>query len=231
MTTNREGLWRWRLRVIKMILKGMTGEADALHQSLSIISPISPSVLWATKPMEPFCVNSLIRKTLTSIVPLHFGGKNISLISTPLCSNRRRAELREGLCLGLDAAGGFRETCEVLCVRMWVEIRDNVTPHNLLPLLTLWERCALKEPTRCSGSHRWLCTGSAGGPSLLVLGQTFVYEHLFALSSVGASCLPVQAKPTGFLLPTVQNWAQFTFSVISRHQPVSTFTAVVSPQD
>lgn len=174
MTTNRKGLWRWRLRVIKMILKRMTGEADALHQSLSIISPISPSVPWATKPMEPFGVNSLIRKTLTSIVPLHFGGKNISLIPPPPPAAIEGGRSSEGLCLGLDSAGGFLEACEVLRVRMWVEIRDNVTPYNLLPLLTLWKSCALKEPTRCSGSHRWLCTGSAGGPSSLVLGQTFV---------------------------------------------------------
>lgn len=150
--------------------------------------------------------------------------------SPPPCSNRRRAELR-GALLGIRLCGGFRETCKVLRVRMWVEIRDNVTPYNLLPLLTLWKSCGLKEPTRCSGSHRWLCTGSAGGPPSLVLGQTFVYEHLFASSSVGASSLPLQPKSTGFLLSTVENWAQFTSSVISRQQPVSTFTAVVSPQD
>lgn len=45
MTTNVERRWLRRLRVIKMILKRMTGEADDLHQSLSIISPLFPSVL------------------------------------------------------------------------------------------------------------------------------------------------------------------------------------------
>lgn len=63
-------------------------------------------------------MNPLIRKTLTSIVPLHFGGKNISLIHPPR-SNRRRAELR-GALLGirLCGGGGFRQTREVLRVRM-----------------------------------------------------------------------------------------------------------------
>lgn len=61
----------------------MTGEAHDLRQSLSVIFPFSPFAAQATKPMEPFSVNSLIRKTLTPIVPLHFGGKNISLIFFP----------------------------------------------------------------------------------------------------------------------------------------------------
>lgn len=60
-------------------------------------------------------MNSLIRKTLTPIVSLHFGGKNISLIfffSFHPRSNRNRS--CEELCVGLDSAGGFSETCEVL---------------------------------------------------------------------------------------------------------------------
>lgn len=62
------------------------------------------------KSGEPFCVNSLIRKTSASIVPLHFGGKNISLIFFFffLQSNRRREELRKRLCVGLDSAGGLQ---------------------------------------------------------------------------------------------------------------------------
>lgn len=84
----------------------MTGEADDLHQSLSIIPPLSPSALQATKPTEPFCANSLIRKTLTSIVPLHFGGKNISLIFFFPRSNQRRAELQEAL-HRIRLCGGF----------------------------------------------------------------------------------------------------------------------------
>lgn len=50
-------------------------EADDLHQSLSIIFLLPPFAPQATDPTEPFSVNSLIRKTLTLVVPLHFGGK------------------------------------------------------------------------------------------------------------------------------------------------------------
>lgn len=106
----------------------MTGEADDLHQSLSIIFWLCPPQ--AMKPTEPFSVNSLIRKTLTPIVPLHFGGKNISLIFFPPQQSKPGGAAR-GLCAGLDSAGGFRETCEVLRVRMRVEIRGNVTPCRL----------------------------------------------------------------------------------------------------
>lgn len=83
----------------------MTGEADDLHQSLSIIFWLSPFAPQAMKPTEPFSVNSLIRKTLTPIVPLHFGGKNISLIFFPH-SNRSQAELR-GALRGIRLCGGF----------------------------------------------------------------------------------------------------------------------------
>lgn len=76
-------------------------------------------------------MNSLIRKTLTPNVPLHFGGKNISLIFSPAAIEAGRS--CEGLCAGLDSAGGFRETCEALCVRMRVEMRGNVTPCRLTP--------------------------------------------------------------------------------------------------
>lgn len=68
------------VRVIKLILKrrerwlgSKWPSSVAIHYFSS--STRSPSVLQAMKPKEPFCVNSLIRKTLTSIVPLHFGGK------------------------------------------------------------------------------------------------------------------------------------------------------------
>lgn len=90
----------------------------------SLLSPFAPQ---DTKPTEPFSVNSLIRKTLTPIVLLHFGGKNISLIFFSPAAIESGWSC-ERLCAGLDSAGGFRKTCEVLRVRMRVEIRGIVTP-------------------------------------------------------------------------------------------------------
>lgn len=83
----------------------MTGEADDLHQSLSIIFPLSPFAPQATKPTEPFSMNSLIRKTLTPTVALHFGGKNISLISPPAAIEGGQG--CDGLCAGIRLCGGF----------------------------------------------------------------------------------------------------------------------------
>lgn len=82
----------------------MTGEEDDLHQSLSITSPLPPSVLRATETTEAFCASSLIRKTLASIVPLHFGGKNISLIFFPLPPHQSKAG---GALRGIRLCGGF----------------------------------------------------------------------------------------------------------------------------
>lgn len=97
----------------------MTGEVNDLHRSPSIIPLFLPalSFLQATEQKgekkqsgEPFCVNSLIRKTSASIVPLHFGGKKyfIDFFLFFLQSNRRREELRKRLCVGLDSAGGLQ---------------------------------------------------------------------------------------------------------------------------
>lgn len=83
----------------------MTGEADDLHRSPSIIFSLSPFAPQATKPAEPYSVNSLIRKTLTPTVPLHFGGKNISLIFTPTAIEGGQG--CEGLCAGIRLCGGF----------------------------------------------------------------------------------------------------------------------------
>lgn len=87
-------LWRWYWR-------GWLGK-QMTFISHYLLFPHSLPLF--CKPTEPFCVNPLIRKTLTSIVPLHFGGKNISLIHPPR-SNRRRAELR-GALLGIRLCRG-----------------------------------------------------------------------------------------------------------------------------
>lgn len=85
----------------------MTGEEDDLHQSLSITSPLSPCVLRATETTEAFCANSLIRKTLTSIVPLHFGGKNISLIFFFFSLSPPQQSKAGGALRGIRLCGGF----------------------------------------------------------------------------------------------------------------------------
>lgn len=53
-------------------------------------------------------MNSLIRKTLTPIVPLHFGGKNISLIFFFFFPSPQQSkpELR-GALHGIRLCGGF----------------------------------------------------------------------------------------------------------------------------
>lgn len=58
-------------------------------------------------------MNSLIRTTLTSIVSLHFGGKIFHWFFAAIEGRRSW----EGLCVGLDSAGGFWDgwgTCEVM---------------------------------------------------------------------------------------------------------------------
>lgn len=78
-----------------------------LHHSLSILPPPpSPSVLQARKPEEPFCVNSLIRKTLTRTSHPLFLFILVGKYFIDFCSNRRRAEMRGALC-GIRLCGGF----------------------------------------------------------------------------------------------------------------------------
>lgn len=83
--------------------------------------------LQAKKRTEPFCVNSLIRKTLTSIVPLHFGGKIFHWFFFFFFLHQQQQQSKaggaeKGLCVGLDSAGGLLGwvwgTCEVVWMRM-----------------------------------------------------------------------------------------------------------------
>lgn len=97
--------------------KGATEwEVCDLHRSPSIISPLPASLTlfckaWSGKEkkkkkrVRAFCVNSLIRKTLTSIVPLHFGGKIFHWFFFAAIEG---GQSWEGLCVGLHSAGGFQ---------------------------------------------------------------------------------------------------------------------------
>lgn len=119
-----------RLWVIKLILKRREWRPGSEWPSSVTIYYFSSSAffsffLQAKRRTEPFCVNSLIRKTLTSIVPLHFGGKIFHwfsfFFSFFLHQQQRQSKAggaEKGLCVGLDSAGGLLGwvwgTCEVV---------------------------------------------------------------------------------------------------------------------
>lgn len=128
--------------------KGATEwEVCDLHRSPSIISPLPASLTlfckaWSGKEkkkkkrVRAFCVNSLIRKTLTSIVPLHFGGKIFHWFFFAAIEG---GQSWEGLCVGLHSAGGFQgrvgrrrgvSVCVRACGGGWW---GNVPPHNPYP--------------------------------------------------------------------------------------------------
>lgn len=139
MSSRSDVLWQPGLWVMKLILEGRerrSGKCVTFITHHPLFPHFQPLSLCSArreaekkkkkkKRVRAFCVNSLIRKTLTSIVPLHFGGKIFHWFF--FCSNRRRAELRGALC-GITLCGGFSGTggetarCECVCasVRRWM---------------------------------------------------------------------------------------------------------------
>ena len=110
-------LWQPGLWVMKLILERRERRSGKCvtfithhplfphFQPLSLCSARREVEKKGEKKRRAFCVNSLIRKTLTSIVPLHFGGKIFHWFSFAAIEG---GQSWEGLCVGLHSAGGFQ---------------------------------------------------------------------------------------------------------------------------
>lgn len=83
---------------------------------------------------EPFCVNSLIRETLTCGSRPLFLFILVGKYFIDFCSNRRRAELR-GALTGIRLCGGFLGWVGNLWGGVWVCVdgASDVPPHNPYP--------------------------------------------------------------------------------------------------
>lgn len=111
-----EGCQRFRCAVAAKVMSDEVDMrargASVWPSSLTIYYPSSstlpPSVREARKLTEPFCVNSLIRETLTCRSPPLFLFILVGKYFIDFCSNRRRAEMRRALC-GIRLCGGFPE--------------------------------------------------------------------------------------------------------------------------
>lgn len=105
-------LWQPRLWVMKLILERREQRVGSVWPSSLTIHYFSSSTLSlplcsaSHEAKEPFCVNSLIRKTLTHGSHPLFLFILVGKYFIDFCSNRRRAEPRGALC-GIRLCRGF----------------------------------------------------------------------------------------------------------------------------